>query len=126
MVATAFVIVLCQFLAGVSDDVYVVSFIISGVSALVGIAMIGLSILFAFCIAIADDFAPLRESNLRQCLHMFVMGLFALGPSVLLIMIGIWTEQKIPVAKTQPSYRQSPYLRHFEPDSFIPAAFLGL
>jgi len=89
MVLTAFAIVICQFLAGLSEEVFVVSLVMSSVSALVGIAMVGLSLLFAFCIAVTDEYAPLRKSNLRQCCHMFLMGMAGLGPLLLMIAIAI-------------------------------------
>lgn len=86
-VAAAFTIVIWQFLAGVSEDVLIVTLVMAVVSALVGVAMIGLSILFAIGIAVTDETAPLRKSNLWQCFHMFVMGLVAMGPSMLMIVI---------------------------------------
>ena len=90
MVVVSFSIVICQSLAGLSEEVFVVSLLVSAVSALVGFAMVGLSILFAFGIAITEEFAPLKKRNLRQCFHMFVMGVVAVGPSLLLIAVAIF------------------------------------
>lgn len=91
MVATAFTIVICQSLAGMSEEVFVLSLVMSSVSALIGVAMLGLSILFACGIAVSDVNPRLRKINLWQCFHMFVMGLVALGPSVLLLAAAILT-----------------------------------
>jgi hypothetical protein len=86
-VLTAFTIVMTQFLLVQSDLTFVFSLIFSGVSATVGVAMIALAALFAICIAATQKFDPLRKSNLRQCLDMVVMGLIAMGPALIFLVL---------------------------------------
>ena len=49
--------------------------------------MIALAALFAICIAATQKFDPLRKSNLRQCLDMVVMGLIAMGPALIFLVL---------------------------------------
>jgi len=85
MIVTAFSLALCQHLASVSDEVFVLSLVFSIISAFFGLAMIGVSIFFAVYIAMTDHYPPLRRSNFEQCYHMLVFGLIAIAPLMLLL-----------------------------------------
>lgn len=87
---TAFSIVIIEHLADHKEEALVYSLIVSLVSATVGVAMLGLSGLFAFCIAITQENANMKAENLNQCFHMLIFGVVALGPICLLVALSIF------------------------------------
>lgn len=87
---TAFSLVIMDRLSGYKEETLVYSLIFSGVSAIVGSGLFVLSGLFAFAIASTHDDEARKSENLKQCFHMFLMGMFAVGPIVLLFILSIF------------------------------------
>ena len=87
---SAFALVVIEFLSKHPDESAFYSLIFAVISAMVGVAMIVLAMLFAVGVLTLDRNAPNQKSKLTECFHMLLFGCFGVGPLILFILVTVF------------------------------------
>lgn len=87
---TAFALVTFDFLGKRPDESFIYSFVFAVVSAMVGMGVIALSVLFAIGVVTTETNAEIKKNNLSECFHLLILGLFGVGPLLLFTIFTIF------------------------------------